>query len=204
MLEQIKNKYEVKEKMKEALVVKIMERKGELLFNKDILKGFLPDIQQVYDIQSPIYEVTFIADEEGKTNVLFAFCNGDKEDIKKLVNHASSLMGPRDEMVYFWDRSLEDAVKNWFTLLRHYESLIEMQKLYLKGSYPRTEDIIPYSGRTWEVTKDRDEERLNRLEQRLQFLKETGPVLRIKPSNEEQICPHCLKIFLEGKEQKAS
>jgi len=199
-----KNKYGVKEKMKEALVIKIMERKEKTLFDEDTLKGFLPDIQQAYDIQSPIYEVRYTSDEEGRTDVLFAFCSGKKEDIKKLVDHASSLMGPRDEMVYFYDRNLEDAVKDWLGSLRHYESLIERQKLYMKGTYPRTEDIGLHLGITHEVTKKDDERRLNQLEQRLQFLKETGPVVKVKPSNEKQICPHCLKFFLEGKEQKAS
>src|SRR4030042_550102 len=190
--------------MKEALIARMKEKEWDMPLDKDVLKGFLPEIQQAYDTRFPIYKVTFIADEEGRANVLFAFCSGEKEDIKKLVDHASSLMGPRDEMVYFWDTSLEEAVKDWFTSLRHFEQLIEMKKFYLKGSYPRTEDIVPYPGRTWEVTKDLDEQSLLRLGQTLQFLKETGPVFKVKPSREEQICPHCLKVFREGREQKVS
>jgi hypothetical protein len=157
----------------------LLEKKPQWLFLEWDIKKFLPEIEKMYGIHFPIYQVMYIFDEEGRGTELFAICNGEKEDIRKLVDHASSLMGPRDNMISFLPAELWYAVRVWLSSIRETMDRIEQQ----------------------ESTAKRNEERLEKLKEKLAILKKVGPVWKIKPSTEEQMCPHCFKIFQDGREK---
>ena len=153
--------------------------------NANLLKDF-------YMIGMPIYEVHYISDEEGRQTLLFSYCSGEKEDIINLIDHESSLMGSRKDMVNFFEVDLKQAVRRWIIELERLSRLVKEQEEFLsKNKYPRKEKDY-YLGAVI-YSKEHDEKMLKHWDDELKFLRETGPVYQIKPSNQVQRCPRCLK-----------
>lgn len=165
-----------------------------------IISQNLSLLRDFYKIAGPIYAVYYIANEEGRPPMaLFGYCGGEKDAIKSLLDHESSYMGSREDIVSFFEVDPGKAVEKWISSIDVISELVKEYEGYLSTDrYPRQKKEITYTKEQFYTTKESDERMLKHWKDELGFLREVGPVYQIKPADQVQRCPRCWRRVQNG------